>query len=82
VDLSKKIEILFERYLQNNCTEDEIKFLSEYFEADENETTIKHLILAEIESSATFNSDSVNPQAKRKVKKIFKKIIKEIRKIK
>lgn len=80
MDLSIKIEILFERYLLNKCTQDEIKFLSEYFDAAENETTLKNLILAEIESSQSNNLDTASPGTKKKLKKIFKNIIKDIHK--
>jgi len=78
MDLSKKIEILFERYLQNKCTPDELEFLYEYFEAAENETIIKQLILAEIASPQFINSDSVTPETKRKLEKILKKMINDI----
>ena len=78
MDLSKKIESLFERYLQNKCTPDELELLSEYFEAAENETTIKQLILAEIASPQLINFDSVTPETKRKLEKILKKMIKDI----
>ncbi len=79
MDLSIKIEILFQRYLLNKCTEDEIKILSEYFEAEENESKIKHLILAEIESSQSNNFETVGKETKRKLKNVFNKIIKDIR---
>jgi hypothetical protein len=79
MDLSKKIEILFERYLENKCTPDERELFYECFDAAKNETTIKQLILAEIASPQFLNSDSVTPETKRKLEKILKKMIKDIR---
>jgi hypothetical protein len=78
MDLSKKIEVLFERYLQNKCAPDELELLYEYFEAAENETTLKQLILAEIASPQFINSDTVAPETKRKLEKILKKMMKDI----
>lgn len=81
MDLPIKIEILFERYLENKCSLDEIKLLSEYFAKAENESAIRSLIKTEIEFSQTINSVTANPQTKKKLRKIFDNLLLTIHKL-
>ena len=48
---SQKIERLFKRYLQNQCSPEEIKLLFQYFQSEENEEILKNLIRTELEST-------------------------------
>lgn len=80
MDFQIKIELLFERYLLNKCTKDELKILYEYFDAEENESILKKLILAEIESSQYINLGNLRTETKKRLKKSFKNIIKDIHK--
>ncbi len=58
---NKTIELLFRRYLKNECTPHEIKILLEYFGAGENEALLKKLIHEQSEEyrSATDGSYQV-----------------------
>jgi transmembrane sensor len=47
---------LFEKYLENHCSEDEIKILLEYFKIPENELLLKQLILAELQKVGEFDT--------------------------
>ena len=74
-----KIDKLFTRYLQNQCSQEEIKILFQYFDAEENESMLKDLIQKELESSEDINIDAGSKAA---MEKIFHKIKKAIRKTK
>jgi transmembrane sensor len=80
VELSK-IEELFNRYLQNQCSPEEIESLFQYFDAEENEELLKHLIRTELESSDGIDTDG-GPERKEITEKIFQKIKDAIRKTK
>ena len=78
---SQKIELLFKRYLQNECSAEEIKLLFQYSGAEENESLLKDLIRTELESSEDIDFYA-NPKVKARLEKIFHDIKKNIRKTK
>ena len=49
------ITILFQRYLANECTANEIKQLLEYFKVGENEWMLNELVMKQLEQDATEN---------------------------
>ena len=73
----QKIEQLFTRYLQNQCSPEEIKLLFQYFETEENESALKDLIKRELESSGGVNE---GPETKEKLDQILLNIKNKIRK--
>jgi len=73
----QKIEQLFTRYLQNQCSPEEIKLLFQYFETEENESALKDLIKRELESSAGVIE---GPETKEKLDQILLNIKNKIRK--
>jgi transmembrane sensor len=76
---SQKIERLFKRYLQNQCSPEEIKLLFQYFHSEENEEILKDLIRRELESTQDMDVHA-NPKAKETLEQIFQNIKKTIRK--
>ena len=73
----QKIEQLFTRYLQNQCSPEEIKLLFQYFETEENESVLKDLIKRELESSGDVNEGA---ETKEKLDQILQNIKNKIRK--
>ena len=73
----QKIEKLFTRYLQNQCSPEEIKLLFQYFETEENESVLKDLIKRELESSGDVNEGA---ETKEKLDQILQNIKNKIRK--
>lgn len=73
-----KLYLLFNRYLENKCSEDEIKLLSDYFDEAENESELKNLIKTEIESSDFADLDIASLEIKKRLKKIYQYIRKSI----
>ena len=59
-----KIENLFQRYLDNKCTSDEIKILLQYFDAGENEDLLRSLIRkhSDVINDASLISDEASKQ--------------------
>ncbi len=49
------MHLLFQRYLNNECTADEVKELLKYFEAEENEVFLKKLIREQLEEDNDAN---------------------------
>lgn len=49
---SKTIGWLFQRYLNDKCTPEEVKILLQYFDAEENEALLKSLIRQQLEANA------------------------------
>ena len=77
----QKIEQLFKRYLQDQCSPEEIKLLFQYFDTEENESLLKDLIRTELESSQDIDIDA-SPKIKGQLEQIFQEIKKKIRKTK
>ena len=73
----QKIEQLFKRYLQNQCSPEEIKLLFQYFETEENESVLKDLIKTELGSSGDADE---GPETKEKLDQILQNIKNKIRK--
>ncbi|MEP7229813.1 MAG: hypothetical protein ABI691_06145 [Ginsengibacter sp.] len=78
---NQKIESLFKRYLDDQCSQEEIKLLFQYFDAEENESILKDIIRTEFESSQDINLDA-NPKTQATLDKIFNDIKKNIYKTK
>lgn len=76
---SQKIERLFKRYLQNQCSPEEIKLLFQYFQSQENEEILKNLIRTELESTQDMDIHT-NPKTRESLEQIFQNIKKTIRK--
>ena len=76
---SQKIDQLFKRYLQNQCSPEEIKLLFQYFQSEENEEILKDLIRRELESTQDMDVHA-NSKAKETLEQIFQNIKKTIRK--
>ena len=51
VEKRQEIEHLFNLYLTDQCTQEEVQLLMEYFNTDENEALLKSLIKKELETS-------------------------------
>lgn len=51
----QKIEKLFNQYLVDKCSQQEVRLLLEYFNEDENEVLLKKLIAKELEASKEVN---------------------------
>ena len=54
----QEIEHLFNLYLTDQCTREELQLLMEYFNTDENEALLKSLIKKELETSQDNKIDS------------------------
>jgi len=76
---SQKIERLFKRYLQNQCSPEEIKLLFQYFQSGECEEILKNLIRTELESTQDMDIQT-NPKTRESLEQIFRNIKKAIRK--
>ena len=50
---SKTIVWLFQRYLNDECTPDEVKILLQYFGTEENEALLRSLIRQQLETNAS-----------------------------
>lgn len=63
MDNSEHIKRLFQRFLDNKCTQEEVRALLQYFDAGDNEVLLRSLIekQSEIFSDATLSSDSLKP---------------------
>ena len=72
---NERTESLFRRYLQNQCTREEIKILLHSFAAGEDETLLKELIRKELENDETYQAYTPDPQL---LKAVFQKIEKDI----
>lgn len=75
-----KIELLFKRYLQNQCSPEEIKLFFQYFDVEKNERLLKSLIKKELGSKEDVANSSL--AAKARIGKIFEKIKNSIPKTK
>lgn len=60
MDSSKKLKNLFQRYLENKCSPEEIRTLLQYFGGGENEKLLRELIHEQSEVS-TFSDNAINP---------------------
>lgn len=68
----EKIESLFRKYSENECTQEEVKQLLSYFESGENESLLKHLIEKYLETGgAGANNDNL-------LNNVFRKLTAEI----
>ena len=75
----QKIKELFTRYLKDECSPEEVQLLLSYFNANENTTLLKSLILQLLESTSTQNADS-DLNTKATLDDLLSKIQKKIRK--
>ncbi|MEJ7679294.1 MAG: hypothetical protein WKG06_15845 [Segetibacter sp.] len=73
----KLISELFLRYLANQCSEEEVRFLLQHFKAGENEKLLKSLMRKEFEAfDDTY--DETNEEVNANLKELFNKIRKKL----
>ena len=75
----RDIEDIFKRYVLNQCSPDEIKWLAVYFSVDSNEDQLKDLIRKEFESGDGQNP-KVDSQLETRMAQVLDKLKKHIQK--
>ena len=74
-----EIEKLFKRYLNDQCSPEEVQLLLHYFSLDENESSLKTIIRSELEKPAEFDAQKDN-YIKTETDRIFQNIKKNMSK--
>jgi transmembrane sensor len=74
LEKNKKIELLFERYLANQCTPEEVRRLIANFGAPEDEETLRILVSRQL-SSTPQESDGLAPAVDEVYNRLMKKLI-------
>ncbi|MDB4923995.1 FecR family protein [Mucilaginibacter sp.] len=68
---------IFQRYINNECTEQEIKFLLEHFKTDNNESTLRQIIVEKLNEYALDDFDQM-PEMSRTFDETFNSILQKI----
>jgi transmembrane sensor len=73
----QQLKEIFQRYVNNECTEEEVKFLLEHFRTDDNENALRDSIAAKLNEYPVADFDQ-NPQSKPALDAIFNSILDNI----
>jgi transmembrane sensor len=73
----QQLKDIFQRYVNNECTEQEVKFLLEHFKTDDNENALRDCIAAKLNEYPVDDFDQI-PQSKPAFDAIFNSILDNI----
>jgi transmembrane sensor len=73
----QQLKEIFQRYVNNECTEEEVKFLLEHFKTDDNEDALRDSIAAKLNEYPVADFDQ-SPQSKPAFNTIFDSILDNI----
>ena len=76
---TQKLKELFSRYINDECSQEEIQLLLQYFNVNENIELLTNMILKELESSTSENAGS-DPETQATLDELFNKLREKIRK--